>query len=340
MGWQEFWETVPRLVPLALRQNGLAQHFNPVHFQAGTSPDRNPYAGVQPGKKPRTDLENELDRIQACLVADLNDVVNALRRTVARNNSKTHRPDVLPTLEDVLKSVFPGPSSVATLLRKGREYAHERDAGWDCNYRGYLTAEKARRLEVAADIEGLKALIAAHVTAVTLLGCARNAAQATAEGFRATLLEIAKDKRRDDETISRDMLDRLPDLFIIGMTALSFVSGVNASRIWLHYHGAPYTIDYHRLFDLAVFAGRLARGEPAPITWDLVRYVIAHHERPNIKRWWRVLLFPNTVPVHHAIEWVLARIDDSYGLAAFTGGLILCDQPGESRTFRLPRHSA
>jgi hypothetical protein len=340
VSWQEFWGTVPRLVPLALRQNGLVQHCIPIRFQPTTPPAPDPYAGVRAGKKPRTDIENELDHVQACFVADLQALLAALAKAMAHRDAKKHRRETPPTLDDVLNAVFPGPSSTATLLRKGNIYTRDRDANWDTDYRGYLTAEKADRFSSVGNIEALRALVAAHVTAITLIGRARNAAQATAEGFRATLMETAKGKRRDDETIARDMLDHLPDLSIIEMVTFSFVSGINASHIWHCYHGAPYTIDYYRLFNLAVFAGRLARGEPALITWDLSRYVVAHRRQPNIKRWWRVLLFPNTVPVHYAIEDLLTRIDDSYGLAKFLGGLILCDQPGESRTFRRPPLSA
>lgn len=340
MSWQESWGTIPRLVPKFLRVPGLIQHFVAVGFRPATPPAPDPYAGAISGKKPRTELENELDHVQACYVSDLQVLLAALARAMAHKDSQRRRRETPPTLDDVLNAVFPGPSGAATLLRKGKIYTRDRDANWDPDYRGYLTAEKADRFSSAGDIEALKALIAAHVTAITLVGHARNAAQATAEGFRATLIEIAKGKRRDDETISRDMLDHLPDLSIIEMTTFSFVSGINASHVWHCYHGAPDTIDYHRLFDLAVFAGRLSRGERALITWDLARYVAAHCESPNIKRWWRVLLFPNTVPVHHAIEEILARIDDSYGFAKFLGGLVLCDQPGESRTFRQPPLSA
>lgn len=336
MGRQEFWRTIPRLVPSFLRIAGATQHFIPVSFQPATPPASDPYTGVTSGRKPRTKLENKLDHVQACYVAELQALVDALAKAMVHGGGRRRRRENPPTLDDLLKSVFPGPSDASTLLRKGKVYIRDRDANWRPNYRGYLTTEKAKRLSAAGDIEAIKALIAAHVTTISLIGRARSAAQHTAQGFRATLIEIAKGKRRDDETIARDMLDHLPHLFIMEMTAFSFVSGINASHIWQCYHGAPYTIDYHRVFDLAVFAGRLSRGEPAPMTWDLVRYFLAHRTAPNIRQRWKVLLFPKTVAVHDAIEWIRAQIDQAYGLAAFTGGLILCDQPGESRTFRLP----
>lgn len=336
MGWQEFWGTIPRLVSSFLPLAGANQHFIPVRFRPSNRLGRDPYAGAIAGKKPRTELENELDHVQACLVADLDCVVEALGAVEEREQAEVRRKTAPKTLEDALNSIGPGPSSVDTLLVKGRRYIRQRHARCDPAYRGYLVPMKAVRLAAANEAEGLRALVLSHVTAIHLVGRGRNAAQATAEGMRATFVEINKNKRRNDETISRDVLDRLPRLSIMEMTEFSFASGINASHIWQYYHGAPATIDYHRVFDLAVFAGRLSRGEHSAITWDLVRYFLAHRTNPNIRRWWRVLLFPNTILVHDAVEWICGRIDQAYGLATFTGGLILCDQPGQSRTFRLP----
>lgn len=331
-----FWKTIPRLAPQFLRAADHFPHSIPVRFVSSNRAGRAPYAGGVSGKKVRTDLEDKLDDVQACLVADLACVVKALNAVETRLQAGKQRKAIPRTLEDVLKSAAPGPSSIDTLLTKGRRHIRRRHAGCDPAYRGYLVPMKAAHLAGANDAEGLRALLLSHVTAIDLVGRARNAAQATAEGMRATFVEINKNKRRTDETVSRDVLDRLPRLSIMEMTQFSFVSGLNASHLWQWYHGAPVTIDYHRVFDLAVFAGRLSRGEPAPITWDLVRYSLAHQTDPNIRRSWKVLLFPKTALIHDAIEWIRAQIDQAYGLAAFTGGLILCDQPGESRTFRLP----
>ena len=336
MGLLEFWGSIPRLVPDFLRRTGQVEHFVKVHFQPPDRAGPDPYAGGGSGKRPRTKLENELDDVQAGLIADLECVVKALNAVEARLQAGKKRQAAPQTLGDVLKSAAPGPSSIDTLLTKGRRSVRQRHSDCDPAYRGYLIPMKAARLASVNDADDLRTLVLSQVTAIDLVGRARNAAQATAEGMRATFVEINKNKRRDDETISRDMLDRLPRLSIMEMTELSFVSGVNASRLWQCYHGAPATIDYHRVFDLAVFAGRLSRGEPVLITWDLVRYVLAHRTDPNIRRWWRVLFFPNTILVHDAIEWICAQIDQAHGLAAFTGGLILCDRPGEGRTFRLP----
>lgn len=332
----EFWKTIPRLVPQHLRAAVHFPHFIPVRFVNSNRPQRDPYAGGVSGKKVRTDLEDELDYVQACLVAELAVVVKALNAVEARLQAGKNRKANPRTLEGELESAAPGPSSISTLLPKGRRQIRRRHAGCDPAYRGYLVPMKAANLAGANDAEGLQVLLLSHVTMIDLVGRARNAAQATAEGMRATLVEVNKNKRRTDETISRDVLDRLPCLSIMEMTQFSFVSGLNASHLWQCYQGAPVTIDYHRVFDLAVFAGRLSRGEPAPITWDLARYFLAHQTNPNIRRGWKLRLFPNTVPIHAAIEWIRAKIDQAYGLAAFTGGLILCDQPGESRTFRLP----
>src|SRR5690606_22191374 len=107
-----------------------------------------------------------------------------------------------------------------------------RHAGCDPAYRGYLVPMKAANLAGANDAEGLQVLLLSHVTMIDLVGRARNAAQATAEGMRATLVEVNKNKRRTDETISRDVLDRLPCLSIMEMTQFSFVSGLNASHLW------------------------------------------------------------------------------------------------------------
>ena len=65
MGWKEFWGHIPRLVPPSLRQDSAYQHFIPVRFRPATPLAPNPYAGVTAGKKPRTELENELDKVQA-----------------------------------------------------------------------------------------------------------------------------------------------------------------------------------------------------------------------------------------------------------------------------------
>lgn len=335
MSFLDFWEPVPRLVPKFLRFLGDAQHFVPVHFRKTSPPAPDPYAGNSKGMKPRTELETELDRVQSCLVADLECVVVALAAVVSRTNAARHRQAVPATIHDVLKPVVLGPSSVETLLTKGRRHIRERQAQWDPAYRGYLTPAKAALLAAAGDAEKLQELRDAHVKAIELVGCARNAAQATAKGLRATLIEIFKGKRRSDMTISRDMLDNLPDLSVMQMILLSFVSGVNAAHIWQCYHGAPETIDYHRVFDLAVFAGRLARGEPAPITWDLVRFLKLHKEAPNIDRSWRVEFFPNTVPVHAGLEWICDRIETVCGFDTLMQILGRCDQPGQSGTLRM-----
>lgn len=332
----EFWRSIPRLVPDFLRRTGQVEHFVPVHFRPSDRAGPDSYAGGGSGKRPRTKLENELDDVQACLIADLECVVKALEAVEARQQAGKNRKAAPRTLGDVLNSAAPGPSSIGTLLTKGRRSVRQRHAGCHPAYRGYLVPMKAARLAAVNDADGLRALVSSHVTSIDLVGRARNAAQATAEGMRTTFVEVNKNKRRTDETISRDVLDRLQRLSITEMTQFSFASGINASRIWQCYHGAPATIDYHRVFDLAVFAGRLSRGGPVLITWDLVRYFLAHRTDPNIRWWWRVLFFPNTVLIHDAIEWICAQIDQAYGLAAFTGSLILCDRPGESRTFRLP----
>lgn len=335
MGLLHFWKTVPRLVPKFLRFLGDAQHFVPVHFRKTSPPAAVPYAGSSKGMKPRTELETELDRVQSCLVADLECVVEALAAVEARKNATRHRKTDITTIHDVLKPVVLGPSSVETLVTKGRRLIRERETQWNPAYRGYLTPAKALRLAAADDAKTLLGLRDAHVKAIELVGCARNAAQATANALRATFIETAKGKRRSDRTISRDMLDNLPDLSIMQKILLSFVSGVNASHIWHYNHGAPETIDYHRVFDLAVFAGRLTRGEPAPITWDLVRYLKLHKETPNIDRWWRVMFFPNTVPVHAGLEWICDRIESVCGLDTLMQTLGRCDQPGQSGTLRL-----
>ena len=340
MGLLDFWGTVPRLVPKFLRFLGDAQHFVPIHFRPTSPLESDPYGGIRQGMKPRTELEADLDRVQACLVADLERVVEALCAVETRKNATRNRKTVPPTLDDALTSVGLGPSAIETLATKGRRLIREREANCDPAYIGYQIPAIAARLAAIDDPVPLDGLKNDHVRAIQLVGRARNAAQATAKGFRATLIEIAKGKRRSDETISRDMLDRLPNLSIMEMTELSFVSGVNASHIWQCYIGAPTTIDYQRVFDLAVFAGRLSRGEPATITWDLARYILAHQTDPAIGRWWRTLFFPNTIMVHDAVKWICVRIDQSYGLAAFTGSLILCDRPGEFRTLRLPPRTA
>ncbi|WP_420100738.1 hypothetical protein [Bosea sp. (in: a-proteobacteria)] len=330
------WETTPRLVPEFLRFLGDAQHFIAVHFFATLPPEKDPYAGIQRGKKARTQLENELDLIQACMVADLECVLKALYAVEMRKNATRRRKIIPPTLDAALQPVILGPSSIETLLNKGRRHIREREANCDAAYRGYLMPARAARLAAIDDAVTLDGLKDALSRSIHLAGCARNAAQATAKGFRATLIEFVKGKRRSDRTISRDMLDTLPQLSVMEMILLSFVSGVNASHIWQCYHGAPATIDYHRVFDLAVFGGRLTRGEPAPITWDLARYLELHVNDPNINRSMRVLLFPNTVQVHHGLDWICAAIEKSCDFEELKAMLLKCNQPGQSGTLRLP----
>lgn len=330
------WGTPPRLIPEFLRFLGDAQHFIAVHFQATSPPEKDPYAGVQRGKKVRTQLENELDHMQTCLVADLECVLKALYAVEMRKNATRRRKIIPPTLDEVLQPVVLGPSSIDTLLTKGRRHIREREANCDVAYRGYLMPARAARLAVIDDAVTLAELKDALSRSIHLVGRARNAAQATAKGFRATLIEFVKGKRRSDRTISRDILDSLPQLSVMEMILLSFVSGVNASHIWQYHHGAPETIDYHRVFDLAVFAGRLTRGEPAPITWDLARYLELHDSDPNINRTLRVLLFPNTVPVHHGLEWICAAIEKCCDFEELRAMLLNCNQPGQSGTLRLP----
>lgn len=336
MGVLNFWVTIPRLMLKLLRVPGYNPHFIAVHFRPSDSAEQDPYAGSGAGNKVRTKLESELDYVQACLVADLDNVVEALVAVEELAQAGARRKTAKKTLENVLKSVGTGPSSVNTLSRNGRRYLLEREAQCEPKYRGYRTSAKAARFAAIGDAEALKRLIDGHVMAIRLIGRARWAAQTTAKGMRATLIQVFKNKRRKDQTISRDMLDRLPELSIMEMTCLAFVSGVNASHIWQSYHGAPWTIDYHRVFDLAVFAGRLSRGEPAPITWDLARYLELHRDDPNIERSWRQLLFPNTVDVHFALEWICARIDDVCSFDELREMIGRCNQPGQAGTLRLP----
>lgn len=335
MGVLDFWGTIPRLVPQFVRRQGQPLHFVAVHFRPSQRAGLGPYDGIGPGNKPRTELEAELDHVQACLVADLECIVKALGAVEARRQTNQRRKSRPKTLDDALKSAPPGPSSIETLLRNGRRYIQERETRCEPAYRGYLTPAKVARLAAIGDAETLNGLIDAHVKAFTLVARARLAAQTTAKGFRATLIEVFKGKRRNDDTISRDMLDGLSELSIMEMTCLSLVSGVNASRIWQCYHGAPYTIDYYRLFELAVFAGRLSRGEPAPITWDLARYFQLHLENPNINRSWRVLLYPNTVQVHYALEWIRGRIEDICGIDELNSMLERCSMLKQNTTLRL-----
>lgn len=81
--------------------------------------------------------------------------------------------------------------------------------------------------------------------------------------MRKTLRDVARGNRFSDETIAREIFDDLPDLTIMEMTSFSFESGVNASHIWQCHHGDPIAIDYHRVFDLAIFAAVSPFDDPA-----------------------------------------------------------------------------
>ena len=328
----EFWKTIPRLVAKLFQTQGQSQHFIAVSLQPTKSPERNPYGGDGPGNKVRTDLEAELDYVQACLAADLECIVKAIAEICVGKNAAKRRAAAPPTIQDYLKKVGLGPSSIDTLLTKGRRYIAERAKQTEPPRQPYLVPVKVRRLAAIGDVETLQGLADAHTTALTLVGRARWAAQATAKGIRTTFRQVGKNKRRTDKAMSRDILDGLPQMSIMEMTCLAFVSGVNPSRIWQYYHGDPATIDYYRVFDLAVFAGRLSRGEPAPISWDLVRYLYLHGECPNIASPWRVSLFPNTVDVHHALEWICARIETICGLDLLKATIVRWNKPGQAGT--------
>jgi hypothetical protein len=333
MSWIKFWKTIPKLVAPFLRAHDQVKHPIPLRIEPSTATP-GAYSDGNAGRRARTALELQLDRVQSLLVADHDATVAASAKLVRQLNDEKNRQDSVPSLTETLKPVILGPSSVETLLRNGRAKARQRDRQQDPAYRGYRPAAKAGKLAAIDDMAGLEALINEQARAISLVGQARNAAQAIPTGFRKTKVQINKGRRPRDETISHDLFGGIRNLSIMEMAELSFASGVNASRIWVYFHGEPDKIDYHRVFELAVFAGRLSRGEPATISWDLVRYYLAHCETPNIQHPIRARAYPNTAPVHDAIEWILARIDEAYGIHAFTGELIGCDQPGECKTFR------
>ncbi|AMJ59926.1 hypothetical protein AXW83_06125 [Bosea sp. PAMC 26642] len=330
-----FWKTIPILIAQFLRRPGQVSHPIPVRFVSSRVGGANAFPGGGAGAPARTDLENRLDAIQALLISDLNTMVRALAAVVRNSHKQAPKPTQVPDLDAVLHGVWLGPSDSQTLLRKGNVLAATRDHTWDDQYRGHLPTAKAVHFQATGNVAGLKAMIESQRRAIALVGKARNAAQLIASGMRKVFNQAQKGNRPADETIARHVLDGLPKLSIMEMTEFSFVSGVNAADIWPFVHGEPAKIDYRRVFDLAVFAGCLARGEPTILRWDLVRYYIAHRATPNIRNRRKRALYPNTARVHKAIEWTLARVDHAYNIHTFTGQLVLSGQPGTHKIFRV-----
>jgi len=330
-----FWNPVPRLAPKDIRGISPEEDDVVVWLKPPEPGKVDPFKGGPKGRRHFTELESRLRSIQAVQIADLEAMITSRTNVVALNNADTHRQDeVSLSLHDELAPVVIGPTSVETLLRDGRALSRRRDKATDRDYQGYLPAVKARRLEMVRDLSELEDLIVIQLGNIALAGHALNAAQAFARGMRAVLVQVGKGRRPLDATISRRIVDDAQAMTIAEMVEFATVSGINPSHLWLQYHGEPGKIDYHRLFDLAVFTGQLERGEEAELRWDIACFMLEEYENPSAMNLLKVALYPNHVDVGFALARICARIDAAYNIYTFLPEAVACSRPGERRMFR------
>lgn len=330
------WNPVPHLAPKEIRGISPEQDYIVVWLKPPGPGEADPFIGGPKGRRHFTQLQRQLRSIQAVQIADLEAMITARVKVEALENDDPHGQDAVSlSINHELAPVVVGPTSAQTLLRDGRALSRRRDEATDAKYQGYLPAVKARRLEMAQDLAGLDDLIVIQLGNIALAGHALNAAQAFARGMRAVLVQVGKGRRPLDETISRRIVDDAQTMTIAEMVEFATVSGINPSHLWLQYHGEPGKIDYHRLFDLAVFAGQLERGEEAELRWDIACFFLEEYENPSAMNLVKVALYPNHVDVGFALETIRARIDAAYNIFTFLPEAVACSRlPGERRMFR------
>lgn len=330
-----FWRHIPWLAPAEIRDRAAPEDYIPVHFLPSANPTRDAYAGGGAGAPHHTDLQRRLNDIQAVQIADLETMLKSRAKVVALRNLAKHREDASPSLAETLAPVKEGPTSTNTLLRKGRKIAKARDAATDPSYRGYLPTIKARLLEQAGDIPGLDDMIERQVLDIALMGHALLAAEAVSNGMRELFNRANKGHRPTDETIAALVIDSAKPMTIAEMTEFAMACGALPSRIWLQYHGDPDKIDYHRLFELAVLAGQLERGEPAELRCDIARFFLNEWHLPSAEDVDQIIEWPNLIEVGFALMPIYATIHAAYGIRAFWEEAINCYPSGESRILRV-----
>lgn len=331
-----FWKPVPRLAPKDIRGISRQQNDIVVLLKPPEPGEVDPFKGGPKGQRHFTKLQSRLRSIQAVQIADLEAMITARANVIALKNDDTRGQDAVSlSLNEELAPVVIGPTSVQTLLRDGRALARRRDEATDVEYQGYLPAVKARRLEMAHDLVGLDHMIVIQLGNIALAGHALNAAQAFARGMRAVLVQVGKGRRPLDETISRRIVDDAEAMTIAEMVEFATVSGIIPSHLWLQYYGEPGKIDYHRLFELAVFVGQLERGENAELHWEVARFILEEYGSPSAMNLLKVALYPNHVDVGFALATIRAKIDAAYNIFAFLPEAIACSCPGEMRMFRV-----
>ncbi|WP_376986961.1 hypothetical protein [Bosea sp. R86505] len=333
----KFWKRHPYLAPKEIRSRAPAGDFIKVQINPSDPGPTNPFKGGVAGAPHHTDLENELRAVQAIQIADLDVLAQARADAIAvRNEIKKNRPEASPSTVELLKGIYVGPANEDTLLPDGRSLSKKREAKVPPTHQGYLLTNQARCLASNNDIEGLDRLIQRQKANIALVGRARVAAAAGPSGLRAIMKQVNNGSRPSDENMSKRIIDSPPVMRITEMAKLSRITGIVASRIWVQYHGEPGKIDYYRLFELAVFAGQLERGEPAHLRWEVARYLLQELYSPSAGNILKVICFPNVRKVKFALRSIYDSIDASYGLAGLTGELILCHQQGQSKTFQAP----
>ncbi|MFA6965463.1 hypothetical protein [Bosea sp. (in: a-proteobacteria)] len=339
MSWRKTWHKRPRLASADLRNVAQWQDYISIRFGASQRLDLNPFSGGKHGQRHRTDVQIHLNEAQALRIADLFTLVKALN-DVRKAGASPNRPVKTIDVDEFLRSVVIGPSSWQTLLKQGQVLARQRDEAFGYAHRAYLIPALASRLSASGDQAALADLIASETLAIDLIGRALLAAQAHASGLRNVFKQLWRRRRPRDETISEDVIDSVPRVSVGEMASLSFASAVNASLIWNDHFGDTTKVGYFYLHEFAIFGGRLARGEPAPLTEELAQYIQAERLSAGADDVTRREAYLNIMPAHHAFLAIWNQIDTVYGREAFAGEVRDCIVSGETRTLRIRGFSA
>ncbi|SFC10962.1 hypothetical protein SAMN05428997_10499 [Bosea sp. CRIB-10] len=339
MSWRKAWGKRPRLASADLRNVAPWRDYIAIRFRASQLLDLNPFSGGKRGQRHRTDVQTHLNNAQALRIADLYTLVKALNE-VRKAGASPNRPVKAIDVDELLRSVFLGPSSWQTLLKQGQVLARQRDEAFGYAHRAYLTPALASRLSASGHQAALADLIASETLAIDLIGRGLMAAQAHTSGLRNVFKQLWRRRRPRDETISQDVIDSVPRFSVGEMASLSFASAVNASLIWNDHFGDTTKVGYFYLHEFAIFAGRLARGEPAQLTEELAQYIQAERLSAGADDVARREAYMNIMPAHHAFLAIWDQIVTVYDRATFSGEVRECIMTGEARTLRIRGFSA
>lgn len=340
MSWREAWGRRPRLASADLRNAAPWQDYIAILFRPSLDPGLNPFSGGKSGQRHRTDVQIQLNNAQALRISDLYALVGARNQILRMAGATQNRPIATIDFNDLLRPAVLGPSSWQTLLRKGQVLARLRDEAFGQTHRAYLIPALASRLSASGNHAALDALIESETLAINLIGRALMAAQAHTSGLREVFKQLWRGRRPMDKTISEQVIDSVAHFSVGEMASLSFASAVNASLIWNDRFGDTAKVGYFYLHEFAIFAGRLARAEPAPLTPELAQYIQAERHFAGADDAGRREAYQTIMPAHHAFLAIWNQIVAVYDRLAFAGEVRECILTGETRTLRIRGFSA